>query len=472
MHKIESSLLDLFNQYSFKEQSSSKKPFNGDSKPLFIAYSGGLDSSVLLYASFQLLKLKLIPSVHALHVNHGIECESDDWQKHCESTCQKLSIHISSKSLNLTSYSSKVSENTARDARYEFFQSQMLDDCLIAFAHHQDDQAETLLFRLFRGTGISGAGAISESRVFANNRIIRPFLKFKKSELLEYAQQNKLPWVEDKSNQENDFSRNIIRNKLLPLIQQSWPRVTDSLAKFSNIAREQNEILLEVANDDLTNVSLSRNIVCINQLLELSKARQKNVIHYWISSKENNNYSRATNQEIEELIQQLQRSVKKDNPKTSQINVKLGDFRVRLFDGDLWLCESKEPVELEENINWADISQPLNISGDYRIFSSSIVSSIESDKDELAVRAPTTNEKVTIRRRVGGEKLKPQYRDKTCELKKIYQELKIPHWRREWLPIIYYNEEIVCVPEVFVNKEYLANKNNDSIQFVLRKHNN
>jgi len=467
MHKIESSLLDCY-----KKHTSKSKKTKHTTESLFVAYSGGLDSSVLLFASKQLLNKKLIEKVQALHVNHGLESESDSWQTHCQSICDRYSIELFSKSLSLLSSSEKVSENLARNARYDFFESHLEKNKLIAFAHHQDDQVETLLFRLFRGTGISGAGAIPESRMLGEGKIIRPFLNISKTELLDYAEKNKLKWIEDPSNFENGYSRNIIRNTIIPLIKQSWPKVTDSLNSFTNIAREQNEILIEVANNDLLAVSLDNNSkIAVTKFIRLSKARQKNLLHYWIANHSQNDFARATNQEIEELLHQLEKHFSEINFEHSngfKLNVKLGNCRVRFYDNKLWLCEHSEPAKLEKTVAWDNVLQSMDVFNNQNLTTRNST----SRTNDLSIRMPRNDEIVTLRPRVGGEKIKPQYRDKSCELKKIYQELNIPHWQREWLPIIYYNDQIACIPGVLVNKELSANPEDTVINYVLSKNNN
>ncbi|MFT6734550.1 MAG: tRNA(Ile)-lysidine synthase [Polaribacter sp.] len=466
MHKIESSLLNFYQKYTLNSDNSCEK-----SKALSIAYSGGLDSSVLLFASKQLLNNNLVEKIQALHVNHGIENESDSWQSHCESVCEKLSIKILCKKLNLLTFSHKINENIARNARYEFFKSKVEQGSLIAFAHHRDDQVETLLFRLFRGTGIAGAGAIPQTRKLGNARVIRPFLNISKNELVEYAEKNNLSWIDDPSNHRNQYSRNIIRNNILPIIQKTWPKVFDSLNSFTHIAREQNSILQEVAESDLLGHSLeNKRQLYLSKFIKLSNARQKNLLHYWTASVSENEFSRATYQESEELLKQLNNLLlgkHADSTKQSKLNVKLGNHRIRLYDEKLWLCSDLEPVKLDKIIDWNDIANSINIFNNRKIFV--VNSHASTDKSELLIRAPRDNELVKIRPRVGGEKLKPHYRDKTCDLKKIYQELNLPYWVREWLPIIYYNNQIACVPGVFVNRNLLAKSTDTAIEFFLTK---
>ncbi|MGB0495872.1 MAG: tRNA lysidine(34) synthetase TilS [Kangiellaceae bacterium] len=460
MHRIESSLLELYQNSNLSKL---------DSHTLFIAYSGGLDSTALLYAGKQLVKNRQISNIKALHVNHGIESNSDDWQSHCKTICEKLSVELISTQLKLASENRKPNENDARNKRYDFFKSQLKENDQIAFAHHQDDQVETLLFRLFRGTGLLGASSIPKSRSLGKGILIRPLLHFTKSELFEYAQLNKLDWIEDQSNQENKYSRNIIRNKIIPLIKTYWPEVNSALEKFIQIVGEQNSILQEVAESDLDDLSSdeSKNIISVSKFESLSMARKKNFLHYWASQSYAAIYSRPTSKEIREFIYQLANVGQNTNHlNTAKLDVKLGGHRVRYFDGKLWLCESAEPIQLQSTIEWNLTEKTLKVDEKYSLILNELKSSLASSA--FVVRAPNENEVVTVQARKGGERICPSYRDKSCELKKIFQELKVPHWKRKWLPIIYYNEELVCIPQILINKKFIPANNEPMILFSIK----
>ena len=186
-----------------------------------IAFSGGLDSSVIL----QLLSESSIPNedITALHINHGLSKDSDNWESFCAERAAKLDISF--KSWKLESLD-KISEDSLRIKRLEVFGQWSGENDLIITGHHLDDQIETVLFRIFRGTGIKGLSGIKEFSRVNNINFYRPLLKSTKEELLNYALVNNLLWVEDKSNKESKFSRNIIRNELMPTISKRWPSIS------------------------------------------------------------------------------------------------------------------------------------------------------------------------------------------------------------------------------------------------------
>ena len=189
-----------------------------------VAFSGGLDSSVLLQVigDYPSLKRKCT----ALHINHGLQELSDDWEKICED--KALSLGISFKSWKLKNLQS-FSENSMRDERLKIFENWVNDNDIILTGHHLEDQAETILFRIFRGTGLKGLKGISKTAKVKNINFHRPFLEKSKKDLLLYAEEKNLNWVEDPSNKESYFSRNKIRNDLIPNIESRWPFIINLL---------------------------------------------------------------------------------------------------------------------------------------------------------------------------------------------------------------------------------------------------
>jgi len=421
---------------------------------LMVAYSGGLDSSVLLHASVQLLNAGKIAKLSVLHVNHGISPDADEWQKHCQQTCDNYKISLLSTKFELAQRWT-TSEADAREARYSFFEQCVNDQQVLLFAHHQDDQAETVLFRLFRGSGIHGVSGMPRVRRFSSGYLLRPFLEFTKSELESFAKLDQLSWVEDDSNASSRYSRNYIRNEILPLLKNKWPEVTPSISRFAKIANDQMEILDETAQQDLVQVQIDKNRLDIAKLHELSFARQNNLLHFWIRAYGENSPSSL---DIEQILNQI--SVvgsQQENINDQKIEIKVAGVWLRCFDGKLFMLKRDEPQVLTERLLWQDIGRNFRINKDIVLVVTS-ASSLESANKNLCLRLPTSQEIVTVRARTGGEKAKPSYRNHSTNLKTIYQELKIPSWQREWLPLIYFNEKLVAVPGVFVDQSVVDEK--------------
>ena len=164
-----------------------------------VAYSGGLDSSCLLHAVCDLQESAGI-ELRAIHVNHGMQSHSDVWQAHCEATCKRLEVPLTSVSVHL---SDDASEEQARDARYDVFESVLQDGETLLFAHHQDDQLETMLLRLMRGAGPAGLAGMPVARPLGRGQLCRPWLDVQRTELQDYAERHHLDWIEDDSNSSN-----------------------------------------------------------------------------------------------------------------------------------------------------------------------------------------------------------------------------------------------------------------------------
>lgn len=458
MHLLESALFEHLEKI-VADNSTLKST---QSLEVIVALSGGRDSSAMLHAAFNLFQSGKIAQLSAVHVNHGLQLQADEWQAHCQQVCNRYQIPLLSKAFDLASRG-KTSEADAREARYQFFEQCVKKDQLLLFAHHSDDQAETTLFRLCRGTGIHGMAGIPEVRKFSHGFILRPWLEFSRGELTDYAKEYQIEWVDDPSNQSSQYSRNFIRNEVIPLLRSKWLTVPKSIAQFSRIAKDQIEILDEVAEQDRLSVEIEPAILDILALANLSHARQRNLLHFWVKK-----YAclAPSTAEIDEVIKQLYSSVTTPISNEKSIKVKAGGGWVRSFDHQLFYYLNDEPKAILQNTVWQDISRNLRLDNDLVICSkANREGSDNSDSEKstttqnLPVRLPNEHEIVSVRPRTGGELAQPEYRRHSAELKKIYQELRVPSWRRKWLPIIYYNDQLVAVPGIFSNKEMQVKDN-------------
>ncbi len=422
--------------------------------PIFVAYSGGLDSSVLLHICQQLKLKQHIGQLRAAHINHGLQAENDYWQQHCEQACAHYQIPISCKKYQLLA-EAKVSENQARQARYHFFESLLEKPGLLLLAHHNDDQLETQLFRMVRGTGVHGLTGMPRSRKLANGWILRPLLERSRQELSDYANQHALEWIEDPSNQQNDYSRNFLRNQVLPLLHSKWPQLKRSFNQLSELAIQQSEILDQVAEQDRLDLVQSDQSLCLYQFNQLSLARRQNLIHYWVRWL--TRLSPAAS-EIKQAVLQLSQS------DSHAIKLKLAKGWLRCYQKRLYYTDYEEPDKLSKTQQWQNLSVPLKLENGVRLKCKDLskaeglqANNPATDKVQpMSLRRPSVDEIVTVRPRTGGEVVKPYCRAHRAELKKIYQELKVPTWKRKWLPLIYYNDKLAAVPGVFVADEFFT----------------
>ncbi len=212
-------------------------------KKIFVAFSGGLDSTALLFLCNKALKQKKISNLKAIHINHNLSKNSDNWQQHCESFCRSNNIEFESFIVEVSKNRSSI-ESQARQARYKIFESLLDTNDQILLAHHRDDVFETLLLRLFRGTGVDGLSGLSEKRSLGKGEILRPFLNSPKSDLKIYIDENELAYVEDDTNSNNNFDRNFLRNEIVPSLETRWSKLSERAA-FTSLTAKKKKLSLD-----------------------------------------------------------------------------------------------------------------------------------------------------------------------------------------------------------------------------------
>ena len=407
-------------------------------KRIGIALSGGLDSSVLLniMANEPMLKDRIT----ALHVNHNINTDADRWEEFCSEQSRKLGIPFQSLKLNKTD---NPSEDYLRSKRQEFFRQWGGDQDLIVTAHHLDDQVETILFRIFRGTGIKGIKGINQFSTIDGVNFFRPFLDIKKHDLKEYALKNNIPWVEDDSNEESNFSRNKIRNLILPSIRETWSSIDKAIIKLSKDADKSKQILDEIAQDDYSSTFSTLGLIKLARINALSKPRKENLIYYWLV---NINGLKANFAQIDQIYTYLDRELVgpasfhfKTIEGESGVQIIINSKEIRIMKDD---HKAKLPKDL--NLEW-------NLKDNIKI-SSGELSVVESLGKGLSTRY--LKEGAIIRARVGGERCKPYGRKKSQKIKNLFQEYDIPDWKREQIPLIYINDKIAAVGDLWVCEDF------------------
>jgi len=213
--------------------------------PLKIAYSGGLDSHVLLHALSRLRDDGW--RLSALHVDHGLQPAAGAWARHCEQVCRELALPITIERIEVRGIREHGLEAAARRARYACLARHVGPGEVLLTAHHQDDQAETLLLQLLRGSGVHGLAAMPAIAAFTAGRHARPLLEFPRRALLAYATAAGLKWIEDDSNRDDRLARNFIRNRLTPVIEERWPGAARRLGRSARHAAEAAALLDEIA---------------------------------------------------------------------------------------------------------------------------------------------------------------------------------------------------------------------------------
>ena len=459
-----------------------------------VAYSGGIDSHVLLHCC-----KKLNLTVRAVHVHHGLQNIADEWVIHCQSICRAFNIPLDVIYVDANKKKRQSPEEAARRVRYEALQNNLIDgDCLLT-AQHLNDQAETLLLQLFRTASTAGLSAMPAQRQLGKYSHLRPLLSFSRQEIERFAEENFLNWIEDPTNQDVSYDRNFIRNEIVPLLTNRWQGITGQLSTVASLQSNNLQVLEDMAAIDLANLivfpayqSISSfysvvSVLSISRLKKLSLSRRLNVLRYWVIKTVNDQSAKIspkispiispTRNLLEEIDRALINSAQDANPV-----ITFSGFELRKFQSDLYLLKSASPSfgpltarpcattpsfgsltahpcatadkkhsdlehnDLKQDIVWKP-SSPVLISA-LNIQIKSIASTGEGLNKDLL------NESLKICFRKGGEVFHPVSRLHSQRLKKLLQEANIPPWDRESIPLVYFKDELIAVVGLWVCKQY------------------
>jgi len=249
-----------------------------DAETCWIAFSGGLDSHVLLHVLAK-IRNEIKPELVAVHVNHGMSHDAESWTKHCQKKCEDYAIKFQSFCVDLSQKSDKGVEAFAREKRYEVFRDLINSHDLLLTAHHMNDQVETIILQLMRGSGPDGLVGMPQSREFSEGLLVRPLLDYSRKELHDYALSESLNWVEDDSNKSNKYDRNYLRNKIIPVLLTRWPGALKTVQRAARHQADARNLINEISSNDLEVVCKSEYTKLeLSEFHNLSYVRKKNVL--------------------------------------------------------------------------------------------------------------------------------------------------------------------------------------------------
>jgi tRNA(Ile)-lysidine synthase len=401
---------------------------------VIVAYSGGIDSHVLLHAMAQWMQRHAFPfSCQAIYIDHQLSPYAAAWAKHCQAICQSLNIDYGSFKVELNAQRGQSLEALARDARYQALQRQMRLNSLLLTGQHSDDQAETVLLQLFRGAGPQGLAAMPRHKKMGPGHLGRPLLGLTRAQLLDYARQYQLHWVEDESNQVLRFARNRVRQQILPLVHQHFKGVKHCLARSARLCAQSQQLLQDLAGLDYAKVATPDQQLYSAPLQALSRARQANLIRYWLQQ---HHLPCPTERKLNALLAQL--TARED----AQPCIEWPGVTVRRFQG-IWYATTKlaSPSHYLPNVapHW-DLRQPLYLPNGQTL------------KAQLTQGTGLIQQAMPLRVgfRQGGERCKPAGYAHSRPLKKWLQDFKVPPWQRHSIPLLYYQHTLVAVVGYFI----------------------
>lgn len=251
-------------------------------RPVCIALSGGVDSVVLAHLAHQ-WAIENQQQVHAVHVNHGISANADEWTEFVKNLCEKLGITLNVARISLDRKPRESLEAIARTARYNALIELSPDHAQIILGHHLDDQLETILLALKRGAGalrLGGIQAISEAP--QNKQYVRPLLDFSKEQILTYAKEHQLSWVEDESNADSSYDRNFLRNEIIPVLKNRWGGILSATSHTSKILQSENRIVELHTKQVLEAIQDEKGNLIISKMADITDDERKLAIRLWI----------------------------------------------------------------------------------------------------------------------------------------------------------------------------------------------
>jgi len=391
---------------------------------------------VLLHAMRQ---VPLSQPIIALHINHQLSPNAHTWQAHCQQACEVLGIPFFARDVAVKVNGSGV-EDAARNARYgEFAEFLESGDCLLS-AHHQNDQAETFLLRLVRGSGTRGLSGMPLTRVLGEGFLFRPLLNFSRDSLEQYAHQHGLQWVEDESNDNQQFDRNFVRKQILKPLKKRWPAVLENITRSAKLAREAEELNRELASIDLF-ACYPRDerwgySISLGYLKGCNRVRQKNAVRFWLEQKELPSPGQAR---LEEIIEAVIHAAVDSNPVVTWENIECRRFLDRLY-----LINAPQPFDDQQEYELG-IGDYINIPG---------LGEVSLSTDMGVGLRLKKEDRLSVRFRQGGERCKPQGRQHSQTLKKLLQEYEVPPWVRDRTPLIYINNQFAAAGDFWINEGF------------------
>jgi tRNA(Ile)-lysidine synthase len=362
-------------------------------KRITVALSGGMDSVVLLHL------LKDHPGVSAIHVHHGLSPNADAWAAFCRRLCRAWKIPLKISKVRIQR-GGKGREAAAREARYAALSKAKAE--VIALAHHLDDQAETVLMNLLRGSGLRGAGGMRPLARFEGMLLARPLLELSRESLEGYARLHRLEWIEDESNADESYTRNFVRRRLGPLLATRFPQWKSSLARAARLFSEKDD-------------------------------RASRLLREFLSSQGLKSPSEA---KLVEMLRQL-------TSRGARTRVEHDGKALRVYRGRL-VADEGPPAHFAA-VPW---------KGERRLRIPALGGELRFKPGEGIASRYLKAGTFQVRARSGGERLQLHPRRPRRTLKNLFQEAGVPSWARQRTPLLFCGDDLVWVPGLGVDVRY------------------
>jgi len=398
-----------------------------------VALSGGVDSVVLLHIMHGLKQQYPQLNLSAIYVNHGLSENAFHWQQFCHARCQQLAINFKAAQVKVKRQSRTSIEAQARKVRYQALDELSPNGSVILLGQHLNDQIETFLLRLKRGSGLKGLGAMQPIRVLESGReCFRPLLAIKRSEIEAFSQQFNISHITDESNANEHFDRNFLRQQIVPKLAERFTGFEQCTARSIELLQQQQALLDEYTQQDLAQCINQQQALELHKLSDYSAGRIANLLRAWLALF---SHTMPSQKQLTQIMSQAIHA-----QADAQIKIELSDGQIRRHQGLLYFVQ---PKPLAVNIEQV-ISNELVLSD----------GEILSCQQGVGIRAPKPDEQVSVRFNCNSARIKPLKKPGSNTLKHWFKDAKVAPWLRAHIPLIFYNDELVQVVGYFVSDNH------------------
>ncbi|WP_367676668.1 tRNA lysidine(34) synthetase TilS [Buchnera aphidicola] len=405
-----------------------------------LAYSGGLDSTVLFH---QLIKLKneyTSIEFRTIHINHNMHPKSDQWSIFCQKICKNYDIDIVIDNIPYLKKNIYGIEADLRNARYTIIKKHLKQKEILLTAHHLNDQCETFFLALKRGSGPTGLSCMPYKKNIGNNIHCRPLLMINKQAILHWAYENKLNWLSDPNNKNIKFDRNFLREIIIPKIEKKWPFFIKNLNRSIQLCNNEKKILNEFTIKKFNNCLSSNGSLSINNLNQYNTTMINLILRHWIKFHKQEVPSYQNTNNIYKKIISINNH---DNA-----CIQFQKYEIRRYRNHLYL------IIIQNKINnlilfWKNHHKPLILPNK--------IGMLRKNKYGNNLPKPNLKEIINIRFKIES-KTKIKINNKTKMIKKLWQNIGIPIWERKKIPLIYYNNFFITALGYFINQDHNLKK--------------
>lgn len=404
---------------------------------LAVAYSGGRDSTVLLHL---LREIAAPAALRAIHVHHNLHPQAERWADLCARQCAQWDVPLELLRVDARAPRGESPEAWARRARYEALGAALRAGEALLTAHHQQDQAETLLLQLVRGAGPAGLAAMPRLTSLGGHPHLRPLIDAPASLIAEYAAQRRLTWIEDPSNAETRYDRNFLRRRVLPALEERWPRAAATVARAAAWQAEAAELLRALAGADLAAaVGATPRRLRLDALAALPDPRRHNLLRGWLKGLGLPLPSAVQLREVDRLL-----AARRDAASC----VRWHGVELRRFHDEVIAMSPLPILATGGPVPW----RPGD--GDLRLPTGTLTASRRQGAG--LAQSALAGKRTSIRYRAGGETLRLHAGGPSRPLKLLLQEWSIPPWLRDRLPLLYVEGDLAAVADRAIAAEFRA----------------